>query len=402
METVLDFDALRAFVDIPPAAERLLGKPEKEIHFSLNLKTATESIIEGDCYVVYHNTARGAAKGGLRISPEVTLEEMRRLAELMTLKTALAGIPFGGAKSGIALDPSRLSRFEKTAVIKEYVHTLRHELEHGHYIPAPDMGSGPTDMAVIFGETHIPESVTGKPFRIGGLPGRLEATGRGVSQAALIALEQLLGKPPAEATAAVQGYGNVGSYAALFLTEVGVKVVAASDISGGVYDERGVAADALVKHTLQTGSVVGFPGSKAISNEELLVSDVDILLPCARQDVLTAENASDVRARLVVEGANGPTTGEAAQILADKGIPVIPDILANAGGVIASYVEWRKAKSGALTTAQETFELIDSRINEAFSQMLQCSAEKGCSFRQACVVIAVRELIQSMRDRDWI
>ncbi|GAG49695.1 unnamed protein product, partial [marine sediment metagenome] len=166
MKTVMDFEMLREFTDIPQAAQRLLSKPEKEIHFSLNLKTASETIIEGDCYVVYHCTVRGPAKGGLRMSPGVTLEEARRLAELMTLKTALAGIPFGGGKSCLALDPSQLTRFQKTAVLKEYVHMIRDELEHGSYIPAPDIGTGPTDMAVIFGETHIPESVTGKPARV--------------------------------------------------------------------------------------------------------------------------------------------------------------------------------------------------------------------------------------------
>lgn len=402
MKTVIDFEMLREFTDIPQAAQRLLSKPEKEIHFSLNLKTASETIIEGDCYVVYHCTVRGPAKGGLRMSPGVTLEEARRLAELMTLKTALAGIPFGGGKSCLALDPSQLTRFQKTAVLKEYVHMIRDELEHGSYIPAPDIGTGPTDMAVIFGETHIPESVTGKPARIGGLPGRLEATGRSVSRTALLALDSFVGKPPQDATAAVQGYGNVGSHTAMFLSAAGVKVVAASDITGGLYNEAGLDTEALARHVAQMGAVEGFPGGRPVTNAQVLALDADMLLPCAREDVLTEQNASEVRASVIVEGANGPTTPEAEGILAAKEIPVVPDILANAGGVIASYVEWRKAKSGALTTTQETFELVDDRTHGAFAQMLQSAQEKRCSLRQACFAIAVEELVQSMRDRDWI
>jgi len=402
MKTVVDFEVLRKFIDVPKAAEIILSKPEKEIHFSLNLKTAAETIIEGDCYVVYHNTVRGPAKGGCRISPGVTLRETQRLAELMTLKTSLAGIPFGGGKSSIALDPSKLTRFEKTAVLKEYVHMLRQELDHGEYIPAPDIGSGPTDMAVIFGETHLPESVTGKPVRIGGLPGRLEATGRGVSQAALLALERFSPRSPGECTAAVQGYGNVGSHTALFLRAGDIKVVAASDCTGGVYNEGGLDTRALAQHVAQQGAVTDFPGGEAITNADLLALKVDVLLPCAKEDVLTADNAADVNASIVVEGANGPVTPEADRILAERGIPVIPDILANSGGVIASYVEWRKAKSGALTTVDETFDLVDNRIRNAFAQMLECSAEHGCSLRQGCFVRAVDELVQSMRDRDWI
>ncbi len=402
MDSVVDFEALGRYIEIPEAARRLLSKPEKEIHFALSLKTGEHRLIVADCYVVYHCTARGPAKGGLRMSAGATLDETRRLAELMSLKTALAGLPFGGGKSCLSIDPSQLSRFEKTAVIKEYVHMLRLELEHGNYIPAPDLGTGPTDMAVIFGETHMPESVTAKPPRVGGLPGRLEATGRSVSKATLLALDRLLGKPVAGATAAVQGYGNVGSHTAIFLSDVGAKVVAASDVTGGVYNVRGLDVRALKDHVDRKGAVREFPGGEQISNSELLALDVDVLLPCAREDMLTGQNARDVRAALVVEGANGPTTPEAEAILSDKGVAVVPDILANAGGVIASYVEWRKAKSGALTTKEETFELVDDRISEAFDDMLRMSRDKGCSLRMASFAIAVEELVQSLRDREWI
>ena len=402
MKAGIEFDLLRQYVDIPPAAETLLSKPEKEIHFSLNLKCAPETILEADCYVVYHNTARGPAKGGLRFSKGVTLEETRALAQLMTCKTALVGIPFGGGKSAIAMDPHELTRFQKTAVIKEFVHMIRHELEHSEYIPAPDLGSNPADMAVIFGETHLPESVTGKPPRIGGLPGRLEATGRGVSKAALLTLDAVLDRQPAATTAAVQGFGNVGSHAALFLHEAGVRVVAVSDASGGTIREDGLDVPALIRHVAQEGCARGFPSGDGLTNEELLALPVDLLLPCAKEDVLDAANAAQVKAAAVVEGANHPTTPEADGILEDRHIPVIPDFLANAGGVIASYVEWHKGKSGALSRREETFELIDNRITGSFLSMLETSKHCGCSFRVACMAAAVEELINAMRDRDWI
>ncbi len=402
MESVVDFDGLSRFIEIPDAARRLLSKPEKEIHCDLSLKTGESGLIEGDCYVVYHCTARGPAKGGIRMSLGVTLEETRRLAELMTLKTALAGIPFGGGKSALSIDPARISRFEKTAVLKEYVHMLRLELEHGNYVPAPDMGTGPTDMAVIFGETHIPESVTGKPPRVGGLPGRLEATGRSVSKAAILGLDKLVRRPIRGSTAAVQGFGNVGSHTALFLAEAGLKVIAVSDITSGTHNPAGLDVAALKAHVSARGSIKGFRGGETISNAELLALEVDALLPCAREDVLNGGNADRVRAALVVEGANGPTTPEGEAILSKKGIALVPDILANAGGVIASYVEWRKAKSGALTTKAETFELIDDRIGSAFEDMLRMSREKGCSTRMAAFAIAVEELVQSMQDRGWV
>jgi len=401
VESVIDFEVLGQYVEIPEAARELLSKPEKEIHFSLNLKRRTGLII-GDCYVVYHCTVRGPAKGGLRMSADVTLAEARRLAELMTLKTALAGIPFGGGKSCLSIAPESLDRFEKTAVLKEYVHMIRMELEHGAYIPAPDMGTGPTDMAIIFGETHMPESVTGKPPRIGGLPGRLEATGRGVSQAALLALDAILSKPPREATAAVHGYGNVGSHTAIFLAEAGVSVVAAGDLSGAVYCKEGLDTRKLKEHVSRHGGVSGFAGAEPITNAELLALDVDMLLPCACEDVLTVDNAPDVRAKLVVEGANGPTTPEGEAVLSENGVTVVPDFLANAGGVIASYVEWHKAKSGALTSKEETFQLVDDRIRRSFLATMKEAETKGCSLRMACFALAVDELVKSMRERDWI
>lgn len=397
----IDFDRLRKYTDIPASAEMLLSKPEKEIYIDLNLKIGPDRVIQADTYVVYFNTVRGPAKGGIRIAADVTMEETRDLAERMVWKTALARIPFGGGKTGIRLDAHTLTRFEKTAVLKEYVHMMSLELRHGMYVPAPDMGTNATDMAIIFGELHIPECVTGKPPRVGGLPGRREATGRGVSHAALLALRDVLHKDPKGATVAIQGFGNVGSYAALFLHQVGVRVVAVSDVSGAIYNPEGLDIPALCQHAARQGSLEGAPGRR-ISNEELLLLPVDVLAPCAKENQITGENAASVRAAAIVEGANGPTTPEADAILEKRGIPSVPDILANAGGVVASYVEWRQAKSGAITDIRETFEVVENRIGIAFGDMIKLAQQKKVSFRTACQVSAAEELLASLVDRDWI
>ena len=397
----VDFELLKKHTEIPSAAEQLLSVPEKEISFNLNLKIQENRLLQGDCFIVYFNTVRGPAKGGIRFQPDVTMEETRDLAERMVWKTALARVPFGGGKSGIALDPAKLSRFEKTAVIKEYVHMMRLELDHGMYVPAPDMGTNATDMAVIYGEMHIPECVTGKPPRVGGLPGRREATGRGVSHTVRLALRDVLKKPPSEATVAVQGFGNVGSHTALFLHQEGVAVLAVSDVNGGRYDPNGLDIPALFNYVKKNGSLDSAPG-RTISNEELLTCDVDVLAPCAKENQLTHENASHIRATAIVEGANGPTTPEADRILDERKTPVVPDILANAGGVIASYVEWRQGKSGAITEREETFDMVENRISIAFEDMLNVSRERGVSFRTASQISAAEELVASLRDRDWI
>jgi len=397
----VDFELLGRYTEIPSAAVRLLSRPEREISFNLNLRVASNELLLADSYVVFFNTTRGPAKGGIRMAADVTLEETRDLAERMVWKTALARIPFGGGKSGIAIDPAGLSRFEKTAVIKEYVHMISLELEHGMYVPAPDMGTNETDMAVIFGELHIPECVTGKPPRVGGLPGRREATGRGVSHSVLLALSHVLKKKPAGATAAVQGFGNVGSHTARFLQEAGLKVVAVSDITGGRYDRGGLDVAALADYAARHGNLDGAPGN-AISNAELLAAKVDVLCPCARENQLTRDNAREVRAAAIVEGANGPTTPEADAILTEREIPIIPDILANAGGVIASYVEWRQGKSGAITEKSETFATVENRVAIAFRDMLELAGEKRCSLRTACQISAAAEMVASLRDRAWI
>ena len=397
----LDFEKVKPHIDLPREAERLLSKSEKEIRFSLNLLLYPDGLIEADAYVVYHNTARGPAKGGLRIWPTVSLDHTRDLAELMTWKTALVGIPFGGGKSGICLDPRELPRAHKTALVKEYVHMISGEIRSGSYVPAPDLGSTPSDMAVIYGETHMPESVTGKPPRVGGLPGREEATGYGVVEVASLSCETFLKQPLSGTHVAVQGFGNVGKWTCHFLSERGATIVAVSDITGGVYRSDGIPIDELTAYVRRSGGVGGFPGDE-LTNEQLLSLDVDVLIPAAVENVIDDRNADAIHAKLIVEAANGPTTPAADPILERRGILLVPDILANSGGVVASYVEWRQAKSGAMTRAQETYAAIAEQLGAAFQKVLETAGSRRIPPREAAWVVAVAELVQTMRDRGWI
>ena len=400
----IDFTKLKQFTEIPETAEMLLNRPEKESTFSVNLKVGPNKMLIYSGYLVYHNSVLGPAKGGVRFAANVTLAETRTLAELMTHKCALMGLPFGGGKSAIAFDPKSISEFERRTLIKEYAHMLRDELASGAYIPAPDLGSTPSDMAIIYGETHHPESVTGKPPRLGGLPGRREATGRGVSTTTSAACQTLLNKEVKDAAIAIQGCGNVGSYTASFLFEKGAKIIALSDISGGLYSPKGLPVPQILDFIRQGRLISEYEGNnlKKIDNEALLELPADILIPAAVEDVLTKENANKISAKLIIEAANGPTTPEADEIFGRKGISVIPDILANSGGVVASYVEWRNAKSGNQTSAQETYQLIDSKVESAFNEVLRLTKERKADFRNAAYILSVSELVAAMKERSWI
>jgi len=397
---LLDFDALTPLTDLPDAARRLLERPERATTVMLSIRARPDELLITDCYVVYYSSARGVPKGGLRMAADVSLEETRDRAELMVWKTALTGIPFGGGKSAIRLDPRGMGTFEKGLVIKEYVHLLREDLSVGNYVPAPDMGTGPREMAVIFGELHVPQAVTGKPTSVGGLPGRREATGRGVATCAACAAPDMLGKPIGECTVAVQGFGNVGSHSAWFLAQQGARIVAASHITGGLYNARGIDVEqALARSPQETFD--GLQGD-AISNEDLLGLPVDVLIPAAAGGVITEEVAGRLRCKLIVEGANDPVTGQADEVLAEAGIVDVPDILANAGGVIASYVEWRNAKSGSFTSKKEVYDFIDQILSRAFERVIECASALGVPLRRAAQVLALQEVVTSMQERGWL
>ena len=396
-----DLSRIGRLLNLSSIEEKLLEKDEKQTIIDLRAKLDDKTVILADAYLVYHNTARGPAKGGIRLASNVTLDETRDLAERMTWKTALTRIPFGGGKSGINVDPRTMSAFTKKLVIRRFVHEIRLELSSGSYIPAPDLGSGPPEMAAIYGELHMPECVTGKPPRIGGLPGREEATGYGVSIAAIYALEKLRNKDVKEATVAIQGFGNVGSWTCNFLSEKGLKIVAVTDVGGGVLNPDGLNINDLRNHVASNGTVRGFSG-KAMTNEELLALDVDVLIPAAVENVINRETASRVRAKIVVEGANGPTTKEGDVVLRNGGTIVVPDVLANSGGVVASYVEWRSGKSGSITPRQEVYDTIRDTIEDAFDRVIETCERLSLSYRDAAMVLAVDEAVKAMHDRGWV
>jgi len=393
---VVDLSLVSKHIDLSSEALQLLSKNDQELYANLNLKWGGE-LIQADAYVVFHSMVRGPAKGGIRMAEDVDLQETRRLAELMTYKCALTKIPFGGGKSGIRVNPKTLGPELRRTLISEYVHVFGSYLQSGTYIPAPDIGTGPADMATIYGCTHVLESVTGKPPRIGGLPGREEATGYGVATVVKNAARQLLGKDLAGLTVAVQGFGNVGGWTARLLSEWGARIVAVSDVYAAVIDESELRMDELF------GSAdLSKTGITQIPRDDLLLLPVDVLIPAATGGVIDTAVASKMKAKLVVEAANDPTTREADAVLAERGISVMPDILANAGGVVASYIEWRQAKSGSLTEKKETYDAIERQITRAYGDVIKLAEREKITHRLAAQVLAVHEVVESMRDRGWI
>ncbi len=396
---LLDEEIVR-LVGMSEKSLTLLSEPDRVIHFRLRRHLPPEDKVV-HAYVVYHNAARGPpCKGGIRMSSDVTLEETIQLAEIMTYKCALMDLPFGGGKAGIVAD-SRLPPDVKEIIMHGFAHEIRYELISGNYVPAPDLGTSPREMAAIFGETHIRESVTGKPVGIGGLPGREEATGYGVSVVAERAVREFLGKELSDVTIGVQGFGNVGSWACTFLAEKGTKIVAVTDRGGGTLQREGIDIEELKKYSKERGSVDGY-GGKHLSNRELFGLDVDLLIPAAVGGVISKENAGDVKAKLIVEGANAPVTKEADEILAQKGITLMPDILANAGGVVASYDEWRKGKSGTRTKREETHAMIKETLIDVFEEILDYSSKEKIPLRKAALALAATRLLDTMEGRGWV
>ncbi len=323
----------------------MLATPRREVTVSIPLRCDDGSTELFTGHRVQHNFSRGPAKGGLRFSPGVTLDEVRALAMWMTWKCALVDVPYGGAKGGVRIDPREYSSAELERVTRRYTSEMVPVLGPNQDIPAPDIGTDDKTMAWLMDTYSVNKGhtvlgvATGKPLSLDGSRGRASATSQGVVHVVLEALRSRE-LDPATSSAAVQGFGKVGRGAARLLVEAGVRVVAVSDQYGAVYHPRGLDIADLADHVDRTGTVVGFAGADKTSNEELLELDVDVLVPAAVESVITTRNAHRVRAGIVVEGVNGPTTPEADEVLLDKGVLVVPDILANAGGVIVSYFEW--------------------------------------------------------------
>ncbi|MDW8235886.1 MAG: Glu/Leu/Phe/Val dehydrogenase [Bacteroidia bacterium] len=357
-----------------------------------------------ESYRVIHSRALGPGKGGIRYAPEVNMREVMALAAWMTWKCAVVNIPYGGAKGGITCEPKKMSVGELERLTRAYTRAMSEVFGPDKDIPAPDMGTSAREMAWIVDEysrlnrgNYIPAVVTGKPLELGGSKGRVEATGRGVTTVVLQALERM-GKRPEGLTAAVQGFGNVGSITAKYLSQNGIRVVAISDKSGGFYNENGILIHQAIQYRDNHGGVLeGFKGGDRITNEQLLTLDVDILVPAALEDQITARNAPHIKAWLIAEGANGPTTAEADPILNEKGITVIPDILANAGGVIVSYYEWVQNRRGHYYTENEVRERADNTIKQAFDEVFSRAASLRVSLREAAYLIAVERVVRAMR-----
>jgi glutamate dehydrogenase (NAD(P)+) len=353
---------------------------------------------------VVHNIARGPSKGGIRYHQDVTLDEVKALAMLMTWKCALAGIPFGGAKGGVVCDPKKMSDRELQGMTRRFTTEIINEIGPEVDIPAPDVGTDGRVMAWIFDTYSMNKGhsvlgvVTGKPLTIGGSLGREEATARG----ALYCIRDAVAKQNrslADMRVAVQGFGNVGSFLAKFLAEDGATVVAISDSGGALYNSKGIDIQAAIAHKRETGALSGLKGADEITNEELLVLDCDVLAPCALEQVITDENAAQVKAKMIVEGANGPITPQADLILEDKGILILPDILANAGGVIVSYFEWVQGLQEYFWKEAEVNAKLNDIITKAFDETWATMEARGVGMRSAAYGLGVQRVAEATLTR---
>jgi glutamate dehydrogenase (NAD(P)+) len=382
----------------------MLATPRRELTVAVPLRADDGEVHLFAGYRVQHNVSRGPAKGGLRYSPSVTLDEVRALAMWMTWKCALLDVPYGGAKGGVNIDPRRHSAGELERVTRRYTSEILPIIGPERDIPAPDVGTDERTMAWMM-DTYsvnsgytVPGIVTGKPISLGGSQGRASATSRGVVHIALAALRSR-GIRVAGATAAVQGFGKVGRDTARFLAEAGVHVVAVSDQYGAVTATSGLDVEALSDHVDRSGSVVGFPGADALDRDLLLELPVQLLVPAALEGVLHEGNAARVTAPVIVEGANGPTTGAADRIFAESGQLVVPDILANAGGVLVSYFEWVQANQAYWWDAQEVEAKLESRMLAAWDAVAGTAQARSLSLRTAATVLAVERVAEAHRLR---
>jgi glutamate dehydrogenase (NAD(P)+) len=382
-----------------------LASPRRELTVSIPLRRddGTTEVLTG--HRVQHNYSRGPAKGGLRYAPNVDLDEVRALAMWMTWKCALLDVPYGGAKGGVTIDPRKYSQAELERVTRRYTSEILPLIGPMQDIPAPDIGTDEQTMAWMM-DTYSVNSghtvlgvVTGKPISLGGSQGRASATSRGVVHIALQAMSHLH-LSPSETTAAVQGFGKVGRGTARFLAEAGITVLAVSDQYGGIRSATGLDIPALERHVDETGSVVGFDGADGpIDNAELLELDVDLLVPAAVESVINRENAARIRAKLIVEGANGPTTAEADEILAGRGVTVVPDILANAGGVIVSYFEWVQANQAYWWSEEEVEARLADRMIGAWRDVLAYAQRQSLTLRIAATCLAVERVASAHEKR---
>ncbi|MBI2467840.1 MAG: Glu/Leu/Phe/Val dehydrogenase [Candidatus Rokubacteria bacterium] len=395
------YDRAAKHLSLKRGIEEHLRAPRREltVNFPVRMDDGSVRIYTG--YRVHHSTARGPTKGGIRYHPDVTLDEMRALAMWMTWKCAVVNLPYGGAKGGVVCDPKRLSARELENLTRRYASEIAILMSPEGDIPAPDVNTTPQIMAWIM-DTYsmqrghaVPAVVTGKPIAIGGSLGRTEATGRGVTVATREALTAL-GRPLQGARVAVQGFGNVGSVSATLLHDAGARIVAASDSGGGTLNPRGLDPRALLRHKRESGRLADYPGGEPIDNAGVLGADCDVLIPAALEQQITAANAERVRARLVVEGANGPTTPEADAILDARDVLVVPDILANAGGVVVSYFEWVQDLQAFFWSEPEINARLEALMVRAYGEVAAAARERGTNYRTAALILAIRRVAEAV------
>jgi glutamate dehydrogenase/leucine dehydrogenase len=394
------FDEAAKILGLDEGSYNVLKSPQKAVIVSIpvTMDNGTVKVFEG--FRVVHNANLGPSKGGIRYSMDVHLDEVKALAAWMTWKCAVVGIPYGGGKGGIKCNPRELSKGELERMTRAYTDLMVDVFGPDKDIPAPDMGTGQQEMAWIMDEYSklvghsTPAVVTGKPLVLGGSLGRVEATGRGVMVSTRSALAKL-GINPVGTTCAVQGFGNVGSISAKLLQMQGMKVLAISDVTGGYYNPEGLDIEEAIKYRdNNNGTLEGYKAGKKITNEELLELDVTVLVPAAMEDQITSANADKIKAKLIVEGANGPTSANADAILNKKGIMVVPDILANAGGVTVSYFEWVQNRLGYFWTEERVYRRADRVMKTAFENVYQASQKHSVSLRIAAYVVAIGKVAE--------
>jgi glutamate dehydrogenase (NAD(P)+) len=398
------FDEAAKLLNLEPGMRAILTHPSRQFIFSIPFQRDNGTLEVYTGYRVQYNFARGPAKGGIRFHPGVTLDEVTALAFWMTWKCAVMDLPFGGGKGGVTCDPSQLSQSELERITRRYAAELVEVVGPDKDVPAPDVGTTPQTMA-WFMDTYsmhmhqtVPGVVTGKPLEIGGSRGRVEATGRGVS---LVAVDEMmrLGLDLPAARIAIQGFGNVGSIAAKMFYERGCKVVGISDVTGGYVNPNGLDIPAAIAYAQEHHSLDGWRGGDRVSNAELLEIDCDVLVPAALEKVLTAENAPRVKAKLIVEGANGPTTPEADHIFQHNGVVVIPDIIANAGGVTVSYFEWVQDRQGYFWRESEVNDRLAELLLTNFTAVRDVAAARGVPYRTAAYMVAIDRVTRSLKIR---
>ncbi|MEO8260536.1 MAG: Glu/Leu/Phe/Val dehydrogenase [Acidobacteriota bacterium] len=399
-----EFDGAARILNLEPGIWKILTHPKRQIIVSCPVQMDSGAIEVFTGYRVQYNITLGPAKGGIRYHPGVSLDEVTTLAAWMTWKCAVAHIPFGGGKGGVICDPTKMSRRELEALTRRYIAEIIDAIGPEKDVPAPDVNTNEQVMAWVMDtySMHVGHTttsvVTGKPLELGGSLGRREATGRGVM---IVARESAThaGFDIHGASVGIQGFGNVGSVSAQLLSEAGARVVAVTDWKGGVYQAGGLDIPKLIEYVTRNKSVAGFPGAEPISNEQLFALEVDVLIPAALENQITIDNAASIRARVVVEGANGPTDPDANRFLHERGVFIVPDILANSAGVTASYFEWVQDRYGYFWTEKEVNDRLEAKMIEAFTAVLRTSLKYQVDMRTAAYIVAIDRVATVTRMR---